>query len=95
MKRGILFFQNCLIMRIVILSLLMVFTSAGMAFAQSVVKGKITDSKGDIVIGATVMVKGTTIGTATDVNGLYSLTIPASVKDPKTLSYSFLGYKTQ
>ena len=52
MKRGILFFRNCLIMRIAILSLLMVFTSAGMAFAQSVVKGKITDSKGDIVIGA-------------------------------------------
>ena len=95
MKRGILFFRNCLIMRIAILSLLMVFTSAGMAFAQSVVKGKITDSKGDIVIGATVMVKGTTIGTATDVNGLYSLTIPANVKGPKILSYSFLGYKTQ
>lgn len=95
MKKRHSVFQNCLIMKIVILSLLMVTTSAGMAVAQSVVKGKVKDTKGESIIGVTVMVKGTTIGTATDINGNYNLVIPTTIKGNKILSFSFIGYKTQ
>ena len=61
--------------------------------AQSItVKGKITESElNDPLIGATVVIKGTSNGTVTDVNGDYSLT----TKDPKSvLVFSYTGYKT-
>lgn len=55
------------------------------------IKGKVVDNKGEAVIGANVMIKGTTIGTLTDANGNYVLSIP----DRKgTLSISYLGYNT-
>jgi len=61
-------------------------------FAQSAVKGKITDTKtGSPVPGASVKIKGTRKGTTTNNEGLFSL--PASVND--VLEISFVGYKTQ
>ncbi|MCX2740060.1 SusC/RagA family TonB-linked outer membrane protein [Pontibacter anaerobius] len=56
------------------------------------VKGKVTDNTGAGIPGATVLVKGTTIGTATDANGNFTLNVP----DPNgTLVISFLGYQRQ
>ncbi len=53
--------------------------------------GVVTDSNGETVIGATVMVKGTTIGTVTDLDGNFQLdAAPGS-----TLVISYLGYETQ
>ncbi|MEG1841962.1 MAG: TonB-dependent receptor [Alistipes sp.] len=63
-------------------------------FAQSAgfeVSGVVSDKNGAI-IGASVLVKGTTIGTSTDGEGAYSITIP---KSPATLEFSFIGYKTR
>ena len=40
------------------------------------VSGRIVDNKGQTIIGAAVVVKGTTVGTNTDVDGRYSLQIP-------------------
>lgn len=40
------------------------------------VQGFVRDSKGQPVIGAAVLIKGTTIGTSTDVNGAYALQVP-------------------
>lgn len=57
---------------------------------QKTVKGKVTDEKGEPLTGATVIVKGTTRGVATDAAGQYSINIPADVT---TLEVSFLGYK--
>ena len=59
---------------------------------QKEITGKVTDSSGDPLPGATVMVKGTTIGTVTDVDGNFTLQIPSDVK---TLQVSFVGMKTQ
>ncbi|MCX6199576.1 MAG: SusC/RagA family TonB-linked outer membrane protein [Bacteroidetes bacterium] len=73
----------------VIFSLSLIF-----AFAQDKqVEGTITDA-GDKspVIGANVFVKGTKIGTATDVNGHFALGVPASAK---TLTISYVGKKAQ
>ena len=48
------------------------------AFAQNIaLKGKVTDAAtGESLIGVSVVVKGTTTGTQTDVNGAFSLSVP-------------------
>ncbi|MDE6422425.1 MAG: carboxypeptidase-like regulatory domain-containing protein, partial [Muribaculaceae bacterium] len=55
------------------------------------VTGVVTDSEGEPLIGATVMVKGTTIGAATDLDGKFSLTAPIG----KELVISYIGYQTK
>lgn len=66
------------------------FLSIG-AFAQQIaVKGHVKDTTGEPVIGANVLVKGTTNGTITDFDGNFTLNVP---KDA-ILSVSFVGYKT-
>jgi len=58
-----------------------------------VVNGKVTSSDDhQAVPGVSVLVKGTTIGTITDVDGNYSLQVP---KDAKDLIFAFVGMKTQ
>lgn len=65
------------------------FLSIG-AFAQQIaVKGHVKDTTGEAVIGANVLVKGTTNGTITDFDGNFTLNVP---KDA-ILSVSFVGYK--
>ena len=63
------------------------------SFAQNVtVKGKVSDSNGEPVIGVTVMLNGNnTVGSLTDANGNYSITVPAN----STLSFSCVGFATQ
>ena len=66
------------------------FLSIG-AFAQQIaVKGHVKDTTGEPVIGANVLVKGTTHGTITDFDGNFMLNVP---KDA-ILSVSFVGYKS-
>lgn len=55
------------------------------------VKGVIVDETGEPVIGANVVVSGTTNGTVTDFNGNFSLEVPEN----GTLDVSFIGYLTQ
>ena len=55
------------------------------------ISGTVTD-KGDPLPGASVVVKGSAIGTATDINGRYQLTVP---NENAVLEYSFVGYVTQ
>ncbi len=57
------------------------------------VSGVVLDSKGQSIIGASVVVKGTSIGTSTNVDGSYSLQIPALVAST-ALSVDYLGYET-
>ena len=62
---------------------------AGMAFAQQkTISGKVTDETGAPVPGATVIVKGTSIGTVTDYDGNFTLGVPATAK---ALVFSFIG----
>ena len=62
-------------------------------FAQVAVSGRITDTDGNAVIGATVLVKGTTTGTSSDADGNYRIVVPAGKN--KELRVSFLGCKPQ
>lgn len=61
------------------------------AFAQNTVKGKITNSTGEPVVGASVVVKGTTVGTNTGEDGSYSI---AAAKGA-TLVVSSVNYTTR
>ena len=56
------------------------------------VSGRVIGDDGTGVPGATVVVKGTTVGTATDVDGNFTLSVPAG---SNTLIVSFIGFKTQ
>lgn len=76
-----------------LLLLLLFSTSLTHAFAQSSsVNGSVTDEEGEGLPGVTVLVKGTTNGTVTDIEGNYSL----NVADAKsTLVFSYIGFKSQ
>src|SRR5882762_8996714 len=76
-----------------LLSFFLLFFCFSFSFAQSkVIKGKVTDQKdGSPLLGVTVIAKGAaTAGTQTDLNGLYTLTIPDGTK---SLSFRYVGYK--
>ena len=57
----------------------------------TVVRGKITDQNGDPLSFATVIVKGTTVGTVTDADGNYMLQLP---QGSNYLVFSYIGYNT-
>ena len=82
MKKRIVLFMTCL------------FAMIGLATAQTRVQGTVTSAEdGEPIVGATVLVKGTTVGTVTDIDGKFVLTgIPSSAK---TLVISYVGMKTQ
>ena len=81
-------------MRKVLLLGLMLFLGSAIAFAQSrVITGTVTSTEDGMgVPGATVLVKGTTIGTATDIDGKYSITVPSG---SNVLVFSFVGLLSQ
>lgn len=63
------------------------------AMAQRTVKGKVTDAEnGDALIGASVSVVGTTRGTATDIDGNYTIEVPAGSTQ---IRFAYTGYTEQ
>ncbi|HBE43558.1 MAG TPA: SusC/RagA family protein, partial [Bacteroidales bacterium] len=72
------------------LLLLLLFLASTAVYAQRMtITGTVTDQQGVALAGATVQVKGTNMGTITDVNGKYSLEVPGS---NSILVFSFVGY---
>ena len=59
--------------------------------APTMISGFVTDASRQPVIGASIIVKGTTIGTTTNVDGSYKLQLPRST-EPLTLIVNYLGY---
>jgi TonB-linked SusC/RagA family outer membrane protein len=74
------------------LVLTLVFFAFGFAMAQRTVTGTVADATGETLIGASVLVKGTTTGTVTDFDGKYSLSVPEGAK---TLVFSYTGFESQ
>ena len=69
-----------------------VVLTAGSLWAQNVtVTGTVVDNNNEPVIGAYVVVEGTTVGTSTDANGAYRISAPRN----GNLTFSSIGYKTQ
>ena len=61
------------------------------AYAQTKVTGTVYEETGIGAIGANVVAEGTTVGTVTDFDGFFELSVPAGVKN---LVISYMGYKT-
>ncbi len=59
---------------------------------SNTVHGRVFDSNGEPLPGANVVVEGTTIGTATDFDGNYSITIP---NNSSHLTFSYIGFNSQ
>ncbi|MBC8046242.1 MAG: SusC/RagA family TonB-linked outer membrane protein [Fimbriimonadaceae bacterium] len=74
-----------------LLLVLLVCTSFQTLFAQMNISGVVTDKSNEPLIGVTVVVKNTTNGTVTDVDGKYSLTTAGS---PATLVFSYIGFSS-
>lgn len=80
MKKSILLLMLCLL------------GSIGAIAQNKTITGVVTDQTGETVIGASVLVKGTTLGTITDFDGKFTLN---DVKNGDIIQISFVGYKTQ
>jgi len=62
------------------------------SFAQDLdISGKVTSVEGEALPGVNIMIKGTTTGAITDIDGNYTMNIP----DGSSLIFSYVGYKTQ
>lgn len=57
-----------------------------------VVKGVVTDSRGETLPGVSIKLKGTSVGATTDVNGKYSINVPDNVT---VLVFTYIGFNTQ
>ena len=76
----------------ILLVLVCMVLTAGTAAAQQQISGTVTDGEdGSPLPGANVSVPGTTVGTATNVDGQYRLQVPAGAD---SLQFSFVGYQT-
>src|SRR5580692_4054446 len=75
-----------------LLSFFLLFSCFSSVFAQNkVITGKVTDQKdGSPLPGVSVIVKGSTAGTQTNLDGVYSLTVPDGAK---ALVFRYIGYK--
>lgn len=77
--------------RSIFLLLLLTSVTSGI-FAQGRVSGTVVDENEEPLIGATVLLKNSTTGTVTDMNGKYSLSVPGN---ESTLVFSYVGYQTE
>lgn len=59
------------------------------------ITGKVRDEQGQELPGVTIQIKGTERGTATAVDGTYSLSVPTSIGENFILVFSFVGMQTQ
>ncbi len=73
------------------LTLLLMIGSTVMGQSRSI-KGTVTDMEGESIPGVTILIKGTTSGTITDLDGNYNLDVSSS---SDVLVFSFIGMKTQ
>ena len=75
-----------------LLVLLLVAGGLGFAYAQRTITGKVTDAAGEPLIGASVLVKGSTTGSVTDLDGAYQLEVPSGTL---VLVFSYTGFSTK
>lgn len=74
------------------LTFLLLFSGLPLMFAQSVVTGTVKDASGENLIGVNVIVKGTSTGVSTNVNGEFSIRVSDA---NATLEFSYVGYQTE
>jgi TonB-linked SusC/RagA family outer membrane protein len=76
-----------------LLGLIILFFPCQSLLSQTLtIKGKVTDANNEELIGVTVNIKGTTLGTVTDENGAYSI---SGISNSNVLVFSYVGFITQ
>lgn len=79
-------------MKRLLFTLFGVLAIIGVSLAQRTVTGIVSGDDGDVLVGASVSVKGTSIGTRTGLDGKYSLNVPAG---NDVLLFNYTGFKSQ
>lgn len=79
-------------LRMTVLLILALVAGGGRAFAQETIVGRVTDTDNNPLVGVTVLLKGTTTGTATDAKGNYAIKVSGA---SAVLDFSYLGYMSQ
>ena len=79
-------------MKRLITTITLLIAVVGFALAQRAVMGVVTGDDGDALAGASVAVKGAAVGTRTDLNGKYTISVPTG---SNVLVFSYTGYTTQ
>ena len=82
------FFQHCFLL---LLSLLAIGLLAHTTNAQGTLSGTVSGDDGEVLIGVNILVQGTLIGTASDLDGGYTLQVPAG---EQTIVFSYTGFTT-
>jgi len=77
--------------KLIYIAFLMV-SALGFAQTKTTITGVVKDGKGEPIIGAAVMVAGTTNGTLTDIDGKYELTLTGAVKGKTEIIFSCLSF---
>ena len=80
-------------MKKLITLLIFSFCLGNIGFSQTTITGTVKDASGEALIGANILINGTSIGTITDVDGSFALSSSRSL--PLTLSVSYTGFNTQ
>lgn len=73
-----------------LLTLLLLFIGLGYMMAQRTISGKVSDAEGGPIVGATVLITGTSSGTITDENGDFTLSVPNEATSLTVTSVGFL-----
>ncbi len=71
---------------------LVVISPQNKAIKDIIVRGQVTDSKGETLPGVSIKLKGTTIGAVTDLDGRYTINVPDNIS---VLVFTYIGYVTQ
>lgn len=79
-------------MKKLLLAFLLVMATGAVAWSQRTITGTITDQGKEPLIGATVVITGTSTGTVTDANGSFTLSVPPGAT---SLTVSYTGYATR
>jgi len=78
--------------RLMLATLATIFSFSTLSAQVKTVSGVVKDASGETIIGASVIVKGTKVATITNIDGAYTLNVPA---DSKTIVVSYIGMQTQ
>ena len=89
--------MRCKILLVFFVCVALLNPLTALAQEQTVISGKITDEAGEALPGANVLIQLTNLGAATDINGEYEFTIPASGARGQEVKIvgRFIGYRTQ
>lgn len=74
--------------------ILMLVILTGYVQAQTTLTGKVSEANGEALVGVSVYISGTSVGTVTDIDGTYTLNVPTG-SETGMLTFSLIGYATQ